>query len=76
MTLTAADLFAVNDGLGDLSFTVTGTPSLDDTLNLSAAEGWATSDGGSSYTATGNFDGVDGDETYTINVSNTNVIVA
>jgi hypothetical protein len=70
MTITAADIFAANDTTGDLTFNVTGTDGGSDTLDLSeGAESWSTADSGSTYTATGNFDGVAGNETYTINIT-------
>ena len=70
MTITAADIFSANDGTGDLTFNVTGTNGGGDTLDLSTgSESWSTNDGGATYTATGNFDGIAGDETYTINIT-------
>jgi len=70
MTITAADIFSANDGTGDLTFNVTGTNGGGDTLVLSAgSESWSTNDGGATYTATGNFDGIAGEETYTINIT-------
>ena len=66
ISLTAADLFAANDSTGSLSFSVVGTANGNDTLNLS---GWTEVTENTQYTITGNFDGVDGDETYTVNVT-------
>ena len=73
MTLTAADLFAANDGLGDLAFDITGTSTGSDSLSLS---GWTEVSANSQYTITGNFDNVAGDETYTVNVTDVSVIIA
>jgi hypothetical protein len=69
MTITAADIFGSQDTTGNLTLNITGTDGGGDTLDLSEAESWSTSDGGSTYTATGNFDGVAGNETYTINIT-------
>ena len=70
MTITADDIFNANDATGDLTFNVTGTNGGGDTLVLSAgSESWSTNDGGATYTATGNFDGIAGEETYTINIT-------
>lgn len=68
ISLTAADIFAANDNTGDLTFDITGTNGGSDTVELSTAEGW-TDQGGGTYTVTGNFDGVAGNETYTLNLT-------
>jgi hypothetical protein len=71
MTITAADIFAANDATGDIeTFNVTGTNGGGDTLDLSTgSESWSTDNGGATYTATGNFDGIAGEETYTITIT-------
>ena len=71
MSVTASDIFRANDSTGNISFNITGTNGGGDTLTLGSADAeiWATSDGGSTYTTTGNFDGQAGDETYTINIT-------
>lgn len=75
ISLTVADLFAVNDTAGNLVFTLTGTNGGGDTVDLT---GWTdnTANVAGQYTKTGNFDGVDGDETYTINVTDVTVTIA
>ena len=71
LSLTAQDLFAASDKTGDLSFTVRGDAN--DTVTLS---GWIKNGNTNSYTTTGNFDGMFGDETYTVNVINVAVVIA
>lgn len=75
ISLTAADLFALNDTAGDLVFTLTGTNGGGDTVDLT---GWTdnTATVPGQYTKTGNFDGQAGDETYTINVTDVTVTIA
>jgi len=76
MTITASDIFRANDGTGDIEFTVTGTNGGGDTLDLSTgAESWSTSDGGSTYTTRGNFDGIAGEEDYTITITDVSVTI-
>ena len=76
MTITASDIFAANDVTGDIAFAVTGTNGAGDTLDLSTgAESWSTADGGATYTATGNFDGLAGNETYTITITDVTVTI-
>lgn len=72
ISLTATDIFAANDNTGDLTFAITGTNGAGDTVELSTAEGW-TDQGGGTYTVTGNFDGVAGNETYTLNLTDVSV---
>ena len=71
LSLTAQDLFAASDKVGNLSFTVRGDAN--DTVTLS---GWIKNGNTNSYTTTGNFDGMFGDETYTVNVINVAVVIA
>ena len=76
MTITAADIFAANDSTGDIAFAVTGTNAAGDTLDLSTgAESWSTADEGATYTATDNFDGIAGNETYTITTTDVSVTI-
>ena len=71
LSLTAEHLFAASDKVGNLSFTVRGDAN--DTLNLS---GWIKNANTNYYSTTGNFDGVAGDETYTVNVIDAAVVIA
>lgn len=73
MTITAADLFAASDADTDLEIDILGTVGGNDTLNLSAAEGWSTADGGATYTTT--YNNGTNDRTYTIDVENVNVTI-
>lgn len=62
ITLTASDLFNASDVAGDLSLTL----EIDNTDTLNLIGGWIENTP-TQYIITGNFDGIDGDETYTIN---------
>jgi hypothetical protein len=74
MTITAADIFAANDSTGDISLTVTGTNGGADTLSL--VGGWALNGmNPNAYQITGDFDGIAGDETYTVNVTDVSVTI-
>ena len=76
MTVTAADIFAANDSTGNIAFAFTGTNGGGDTLDFSTGvENWSTADSGATYTATGNFDGIAGDETYTITTTDLSVTI-
>ena len=72
LSLTADDLFATSDNYGDLAFTITGETG--DILNLS--EGWTQVESTNVYKATGNFNGIEGNETYTITVTDIIVNIA
>jgi len=70
MTITAADLFAANDGVSNVSLTIDATIA-EDTLSLIGWTGGANDSGGAGYTAyTIGSVGDGGDDTYTVNVTN------
>ncbi|MDY0232567.1 MAG: hypothetical protein RBS11_00925, partial [Sulfurimonas sp.] len=71
LSLTAQDLFAASDKVGNLSFTVRGDAN--DTVTLS---GWIKNGNTNYYSTTGNFDGVAGDEIYKVNVIDAAVVIA
>ncbi|MDD3055706.1 MAG: hypothetical protein PHE16_07460 [Aliarcobacter sp.] len=78
ITITAANLFAANDTLGDILLTI-NADATKDTLDLT---GWAINNSGvavagyQSYSITGNFDGAAGNETYTVKVTDGVVVTA
>ena len=75
MTITAADLFAVNDSLGNITLTI-NADAAKDTLNLAGWAKGATASGYDSYSITGNFDAVVGNEIYTVKVTTGVVVTA